>query len=116
MADTYEVFVGQSALLCPNAFSPGSTPGVNDEWKVSYKSIVSFSCAIFNRWGIKITSFDNPAHGWDGKYKGKLVPSGVYYYVIQARGADGKEYNLSGDINIINSSSTQTAGGGDSGL
>ena len=116
VSDTYEVFVGQSALLCPNAFSPGSTPGVNDEWKVSYKSIVSFSCAIFNRWGIKITSFDNPAHGWDGKYKGKLVPSGVYYYVIQARGADGKEYNLSGDINIINSSSTQTAGGGDSGL
>ena len=47
-------------------------------------------------------SFTDPADGWDGKYNGKLVPSGVYYYVIKARGADGKEYNLKGDINIIN--------------
>ena len=39
----------------------------------------------------------------DGKIGGKFVPSGVYYYVIKARGADGKKYNLSGDINIINS-------------
>ena len=105
VSDTYEVFVGQSALLCPNAFSPGSSPGVNDVWKVSYKSIVSFSCSIFNRWGVKITSFNDPSQWWDGKYKGKLVPSGVYYYVIKATGSDGKNYNLSGDINIINSNS-----------
>ena len=31
-------------------------------------------------------SFNNPADGWDGKYKGKVVPSGVYYYVIKAKG------------------------------
>lgn len=105
VSDTYEVYVGQSVLLCPNAFSPGSSPGVNDEWKVSYKSIVSFACSIFNRWGVKIKSFNDPSQGWDGKHNGRLVPSGVYYYVIKATGADGKKYNLSGDINIINSSS-----------
>ncbi len=43
----------------------------------------------------------NPSQGWDGRYKGKLVPAGVYYYVIKARGTDGKEYKKSGDINII---------------
>ena len=32
---------------------------------------------------------------------GKLVPAGVYYYVIKATGADGKKYDLSGDINIV---------------
>ena len=99
---TYEVTIGESRLECPNAFSPGASEGVNDIWKVSYKSIVSFECHIFNRWGIKMKSFTDPADGWDGKYNGKLVPSGVYYYVIKARGADGKEYNLKGDINIIN--------------
>ena len=51
----------------------------------------------------KIISFSDPAQGWDGKKGGKLVPSGVYYYVIKAVGSDGKKYNLSGDINIINS-------------
>lgn len=101
ISPTYEVAIGESALLCPNAFSPQSSPGVNDEWKVSYKSLVSFDCHIFNRWGTEICSFTDPSQGWDGKYNGKYVPSGTYYYVIKARGADGRDYKLSGDINII---------------
>lgn len=100
--ETYQVFIGDSALECPNVFSPGASPGVNDEWKVSYKSIVEFECHIFNRYGTKMCAFRDPAKGWDGKYGGKLVPAGVYYYVINAKGADGRVYKLSGDINIIN--------------
>ncbi len=100
-SDTYEVFVGESRLECPNAFSPDASEGVNDEWKVSYKSLISFECYIFNRWGVKVAEFTDPAQGWDGKYNGKYVPSGVYYYVIKAEGADGKKYKLNGDINII---------------
>ena len=99
---TYEVSIGESDIKCPNAFSPGSSEGVNDIWKVSYKSIVSFECHIFNRWGVKVASFNDPSSGWDGKYNGKLVPAGVYYYIINAKGADGKSYKLKGDINIIN--------------
>lgn len=102
----YTVSVGDSKLECPNAFSPANEDGVNDIWKVSYQSIISFECHIFNRWGTKIISFTNPAEGWDGKYKGSFVPSGVYFYVIKAKGADGKDYNLSGDINILNSRKT----------
>ncbi len=108
---TYEVSIGESDIKCPNAFSPGSSEGVNDVWKVSYKSIVSFECYIFNRWGVKVASFNNPADGWDGKYNGKLVPAGVYYYVINAKGADGKNYKLKGDINIINFKRRQTSSG-----
>lgn len=100
-SETYEISIGASALQCPNAFSPGATEGINDEWKVSYKSLIDFECHIFNRWGQKMTEFTDPASGWDGTYKGKTVPAGVYYYVIRATGADGKEYKLSGDINIV---------------
>lgn len=102
ISETYSIDIGESKLLCPNAFSPGASEGVNDEWKVSYKSIIEFECHIFNRWGIELFSTTNPATGWDGKYKGKTVPAGVYFYVIKAKGADGKDYSLSGDINIIN--------------
>lgn len=101
-SETYQVNIGESALECPNAFSPGSTEGINDEWKVSYKSIISFECHIFNRWGQKMAELTDPSQGWDGRYHGKLVPAGVYFYVIQATGSDGKEYKLNGDINIIN--------------
>lgn len=101
-SDTYTVFIGESRLLCPNAFSPNASPGVNDEWKVSYRSLISFECYIFNKWGVKVAEFKDPAQGWDGKYNGKFVPAGVYYYVIKAEGADGVKYDLSGDINIVN--------------
>ena len=100
-SDTYEVFIGVSSIDCPNAFSPGASEGINDEWKVSYKSIISFECYIFNRWGIKVAEFKDPSKGWDGKHNGKYVPAGVYYYVIKATGSDGIKYNLSGDINIL---------------
>lgn len=109
MSDTYTVAIGESKLVCPNAFSPQSTEGVNDIWKVSYKSIISFNCYIFNRWGVEMFRFSNPDDGWDGKYKGKYVGSGVYFYVIDAKGADGKNYKLKGDINIINYSNSNNS-------
>ena len=97
----YTVNIGESELFCPNVFTPGSSELVNDEWKVSYRSIVEFHCVIFNRWGNKIIELNDASQGWDGTYRGKLVPAGVYYYVIKARGSDGKVYNIDGDINII---------------
>lgn len=113
MGETYTVFIGESSLECPNAFSPQASEGINDEWRVAYRSIVEFHCWIFNRWGVKICELNNPAQGWDGKYKGKYVKPGTYFYVIEARGADGVEYNLKGDINIVNYTGTGrgTSGG-----
>ena len=52
--DTYTITIGASELKCPNAFSPNASEGVNDEWKVSYKSIIEFECWIFNRWGVEV--------------------------------------------------------------
>lgn len=100
-SETYEVFIGESDLKCPNAFSPGGSPGVNDEWRVSYKSITSFECHIFNRWGQQMAHLTDPSQGWDGKSGGKVVPAGVYFYVISATGADGRKYKLKGDINVV---------------
>lgn len=99
--ETYTVNIGASELLCPNAFSPGASEGVNDEWKVSYKSLLTFKCWIFDRYGTQLYYFDDPAGGWDGRYKGKFVKPGVYYYVIEATGSDGRHYKKGGDINIL---------------
>lgn len=101
VSEVMSVRVGESSLRCPNAFSPGVIDGVNDEWRVSFKSIVEFDCGIFDRLGTRLCVLTDPSRGWDGRYKGKLVRPGVYYYVIKARGADGKVYNLAGDINIV---------------
>lgn len=112
-SQVFTVSIGASKLDIPNAFSPANQDGVNDLWKVSYTSITSFECNIFNRWGTKLATLRHPSEGWDGRYNGKFVPAGVYFYVIKAVGADGKKYNKSGDINIINSRrDTQNATGG----
>lgn len=99
-SEVYTISIGTSSLKCPNAFSPNGD-GVNDEWKVSYSSIISFECHIFDRYGHKMATLTDPSQGWDGRHNGKTVPTGAYYYVITARGADGKHYKLSGDINIV---------------
>lgn len=100
IGESYVISIGTSSLRCPNAFSPNGD-GVNDEWKVSFTSIIEFECHIFDRLGRKMVSFTEPSQGWDGKYNGKTVPTGVYYYVIKAKGADGVKYDMSGDINIV---------------
>lgn len=100
ISDTYEVTIGESQLKIPNAFSPNGD-GVNDEWKVAYRSLLSFKCSIFDRQGHLVCTLTSPDQGWDGKVSGKTAESGVFFYVIEAVGADGKKYKKSGDINIV---------------
>ncbi|GBU07224.1 hypothetical protein AwDysgo_05550 [Bacteroidales bacterium] len=98
---SFIVDLASSELKVPNAFTPHSSPGVNDEFKVSYRSISRFKASIFNRWGTLLYQWTDPSQGWDGSYKGKLVPTGVYFYVIDARGSDGRDQSKSGSINIL---------------
>ena len=106
----YTIGIGASDLRIPNAFSPNDD-GVNDVWKVAYRSLLDFKCWIFDRYGNQIFHFTDPSKGWDGKYKGKTVKPGVYYYVIEAKGSDGTKYKKSGDINIVNYKKAGTATG-----
>ncbi len=91
----------ESFIDVPNAFSPGTSPGVNDEFRVAYKSIVKFHASISTRWGNKIFEWSDPAAGWDGKMGGKYAPPGVYYYVIEATGSDGRVWKKYGHVNIL---------------
>ncbi len=93
--------VSESMLEVPNAFSPGSSEGVNDIFKVKYKSLVRFEARVFSSWGQELFRWSNPDEGWDGRFRGKAMPTGVYYYVINAEGADGIKYQRKGDINIL---------------
>ncbi len=100
IGETYEIGIGASDLRIPNAFSPDGD-GINDMWKVGYRSLTEFKCWIFDRNGHQLFYSDRPESGWDGKHRGKIVSPGVYYYVIEAKGADGKKYKKGGDINIL---------------
>lgn len=98
---SFEYQIVESFIEVPNAFSPGASPGVNDEFKVAYRSLSKFKAVIINRWGQKLFEWTDPAQGWDGRFGGKLVPSGVYFYIIEWEGADGRKGVKKGDINIL---------------
>ncbi len=96
------IVISESKLEMPNAFSPNGD-GINDVYKAKdgYQSIVKFKATIFNRWGQKIYSWDDPAGGWDGKRGGKDVAQGVYFVLVEAEGADGRKYRIKRDVNLL---------------
>lgn len=100
--DPITIVISESSLHVPNAFSPNGD-GINDVFKVSYKSLVKFDAYIFNRWGQRLyhwglSDIDN---GWDGTYNGSQVKDGVYFIVVNAVGSDGVKYNVKQDVNIL---------------
>lgn len=99
---TITISIAESKLEFPNAFSPNGD-GINDVYraKKDYKSIVSFRAIILNRWGQKLYEWDDPEGGWDGTYKGNDVKQGVYFVYVVAKGADGKDYKIRKDVNLL---------------
>jgi gliding motility-associated-like protein len=107
-SNTVIVTIAESRLEMPNAFSPNND-GTNDVYQAKsgkdgsngYRSIVEFHAYIFNRWGQKLFEWTDISKGWDGTYNGKPVKEGVYYVLVKAKGADGKEYNIRRDVNLL---------------
>ncbi len=98
---SFTVQVFESMLDCPNFFTPRSSPGENDEFRVVYKSILSFKGVIVDRWGAVMFEWTDPSKGWDGTHGGRAVSPGVYFYNIEAKGSDGVTYHKKGDINLL---------------
>jgi len=101
-AKTITFSVSESKLEFPNAFSPNGD-GYNDTLrpKDGYQSIVSFNAAVFNRWGNKLYSWSDVNGEWDGKYNGKTVKDGVYFLVVKAKGADGRNFTFRKTITVL---------------
>lgn len=105
------ISISESKLEFPNAFSPNGD-GINDIYKAKegYQSIVAFEATIFNRWGQKLYSWNDPAGGWDGRYNGKDVKQGVYFVLVKAQGADGRKFNIKKDVNLLRGYTETTTG------
>lgn len=110
---TITVAIAESKLEFPNAFSPNGD-GINDTYKAKdgWRSIVKFHAIIINRYGQKLYEWDDPAGEWDGTYKGHPVKDGVYFVMVTAKGADGRDYHIRKDVNLLRG---YTEGGNTSG-
>lgn len=98
----FSIFVPISedgSTYIPNAFTPNND-GVNDIWFVVSTCAKSYKCSIFNRWGTKLIDLTTISEGWDGTYKGELVPDGIYVYVLELETYGNESISKTGHISL----------------
>lgn len=120
----FTISISESMVVVPNVFTPNGD-GMNDEFRVVYRSLKEFHCWVYNRWGHLVYEWSDPSKGWDGTIGGRPAAEGAYFYVIRALGTDADEnakytikpvynsklkkqdealigvYQLSGSINLL---------------
>ncbi len=87
-------------VYIPSAFSPNGD-GKNDVFKIYSNLVSTMEMKIFNQWGELLFSTSNPADGWDGTYKGKKQPTGVYIYAVRVKLVDGTDLSRRGSITLV---------------
>lgn len=87
-------------VFVPNVFSPNND-GKNDLLLVYGNYIQKVQMRIFNQWGQQVIHITSQNQGWDGKFKGKAQPVGVYVYVLEAYLTDGRKVSLKGHISLL---------------
>lgn len=84
-SDTLQVTVIPNYnLFIPNAFTPNGD-GTNDYWQIFGKlsGVKQIEVQVFNRIGEKVFESHDLDFKWDGTYKGKDSPNGVYVYQLK---------------------------------
>ena len=80
--------LAEPTVYIPNTFTPlgpGAGDGLNDVFLpvigggVAYRYVLE----VYDRWGQQLFATSDPGLGWDGLFKGQLVPLGVYAYRLQ---------------------------------
>jgi large repetitive protein len=87
-------------VFVPNVFSPNAD-GKNDKLFVYGNYITQVDMHIFNQWGQEIYIIDSKTKGWDGTFKGKPQPVGVYVYALKAVMTDGRTISMKGSITLV---------------
>ncbi len=83
------------------AFSPNSD-ATNDVWNIGeIERFPTCQVEVFDRWGqsvFKSVGYEQP---WDGTFKGKYLPTGAYYYVIELNSLEVTIPPMTGVVSIV---------------
>jgi gliding motility-associated-like protein len=78
------------AVYIPNAFSP-NRDGVNEVFRANaFGPLKSFHLMVYGRLGQKVFETFDVSLGWDGRYKGVAMESGIFVWYV--------EYQLVNDV------------------
>jgi gliding motility-associated-like protein len=85
-----------------NAFSPNGD-GKNDVFRPGVQgTMLHYTLSVFSRWGAVMFQSESDGRGWDGTYKGKVVDTGAYLWIVTYKRSEGGEQQiLKGNVTII---------------
>lgn len=87
----------------PNVFTPNGD-GRNDVFTINTTGIEELSGEIYDRWGMKLYTWEQKNGGWDGRTSsGSMAPDGTYFFILKIKPqGDGKElYIRSGHLTLL---------------
>jgi len=92
-------------LLIPNAFTPNGN-GNNDVFKPMTRGLLSdvnnYHLMIFDRWGKLLFESYDIDEGWDGTFKNKEMPLGVYVWQLSYKSnKDTEDKTLRGHVTLV---------------
>lgn len=101
-ADNVLVTIIPYCIRVKNAFTPNGD-GINDLWQVydQFDCLKSVTVRVFNRYGNAVYESKDYRNNWDGRYKGKSVPDGTYYAVVDFVLINGRTLTINSDLTIL---------------
>ncbi|RAJ77558.1 gliding motility-associated-like protein [Chitinophaga dinghuensis] len=97
---TLNILPNNEDFFVPNAFTPNGD-GKNDVFRVYGSSVKSIELQVYTQWGEMVYSSNDITKGWDGTFKGRQQPVGVYVYALKATMQNGAVINKKGAVNLI---------------
>jgi hypothetical protein len=103
----------RTEFFFPEAFTPnpfGSSGGIYDALDRSNDvfypilaegEILDYELRVFNRAGVMVFRSNDINIGWDGYYKNKMLPQGVYIYSVTGRYNNGEPFKQVGNVLLI---------------
>ncbi len=92
--------IKETIVIIPNVFTPNSD-GSNDVFKINSAGLKTLTCAIYDRWGLKMYEWDGLNGYWDGAAKSGIAPDGTYFYIVTYTDFKDKSTTEKGFLNLF---------------
>ena len=92
---------GEPTVWVPNIFTPGRDNNNRFLPKTMFVKDQEYTMRIYNRFGLLVFETNDINEAWDGRYKGKIVPSASYVYIIQYLGDDNYSNIIKGTVTVL---------------
>ena len=98
----------QLRLFLPSAFSPDGDQQNDFFFPITSSQVMEVPrFEVFDRWGNRMYYRSDllppvaPEEGWDGRFQGRVMPTGVYVYWLEALLIDGRTEVMKGEVLLM---------------